>query len=574
MTYVGGSGTGWSCSAAANAGGTLVTCDFTGTINANGGTATLQITASLASPSNVANYAAVDPIGSTSPPVPTTCTAAGTPLGCAAPVFSPGPVTISGYGYEDLNQNNARDAGEIGRAFAGAGQYVKLTTRTGSVCNFPAIAVATIGASPSLGDYSFSNVAQGDYCLLLQTTNSLATNDPGYLSGFIGTENPTGVILFTVGGANLPPQNFGLFRGRRITGVVFADNGAGGGIANNGLKDGAEAGLAGISVILRQSTGAEVARAVSAGDGSFTLYQGQLSPGTADITPVLPNGYTATGGTPGTLASGEYIRPSVYYSAFGAPNHTGVSFGMVAANTLAPNGVRTAEPGGVVTHAHTYTAATGGQVTFTLANAASPASLTWSQVLYQDSNCNTVLEAGEPQVTAPVTVIAGQKICLIVKQYVPVGAGLNAQNAVTLSAAFSYTNAAPALGISALVATDLTTVSRAGDLTLGKLVSNVTQAIAAATSVPARPGDTLQYALTAANMGAQPLSTLVVSDVTPAFTNFVSAACPGVLPAGMTGCALTTQPAVAAKGAVQWTFTGSLGPGAQVIVTYNVKLDQ
>jgi uncharacterized repeat protein (TIGR01451 family) len=141
-------------------------------------------------------------------------------------------------------------------------------------------------------------------------------------------------------------------------------------------------------------------------------------------------------------------------------------------------------------------------------------------------------------------------------------------------AAWCTTNAAPALGISTLVATDLTTVSQAGDLELSKRVSNVTQAIAAATSVPARPGDTLQYALTATNTGTKPLSTLIVSDVTPVFTNFVSAACPGVLPAGMTGCALTAQPAVAAKGAVQWTFTGSLGPGAQVTVTYNVKLDQ
>jgi uncharacterized repeat protein (TIGR01451 family) len=75
MTYVSSSGTGWSCSPAANAGGTLVTCNFTGTINANNGTSVLQITAKPTTPSAVTNYAAVDPTGSTSPPVPTTCTA-------------------------------------------------------------------------------------------------------------------------------------------------------------------------------------------------------------------------------------------------------------------------------------------------------------------------------------------------------------------------------------------------------------------------------------------------------------------------------------------------------------------
>jgi uncharacterized repeat protein (TIGR01451 family) len=575
MTYVSNGGAGWSCSAAANAGGTLVTCDFTGTINANGGTAVLQITAQLTSESNVTNYAAVDPIGGTSPPVPTTCTAAGTPLGCAAPVVSRGPVTISGFAYEDSNHNNTRDAGEIGRSFStGQEHYVKLTTRTGNVCNFPAIAFATVAPSPSLGNFSFANVPPGDYCLLLQTSSSLATDDRGYPFGYIGTENPTGVIQFTVGGDNLP-QNFGLFRGTQVRGVVFADNGAGGGVANNGQRDGAEAGLAGITVILKLAGGAELDRTVSAADGSFTLHQVSQSNAPAVITTVLPSGYTATGGTPGTLFSGAYQRPDVTYLTQSAPrNDTGVSFGMVAPNTLASDGAQTAAPGSVAFYAHTYTAATGGQVTFTLANAASPASPTWSQVLYQDGNCNAALEATDPQVAAPITVAAGQKICLIVKQYVPAGAGLNAQNAITLSAAFSYTNASPALGISTVVATDLTTVSQIGDLKLNKLVSNVTQAIAAATSVSAKPGDILRYDLTAANTGTKPLSTLVVSDVTPAFTNFVSAACPGVLPAGMTGCALTTQPAVAAKGAVQWTFTGSLGPGAQVTVTYSVKLDQ
>jgi uncharacterized repeat protein (TIGR01451 family) len=218
--------------------------------------------------------------------------------------------------------------------------------------------------------------------------------------------------------------------------------------------------------------------------------------------------------------------------------------------------------------------ATDGQVTFTLANAASPASPAWSQVLYQDSNCSATLDAGEPQVTAAITAITGRKVCLIVKQFVPAGAGLGAQNAVTLSAAFSYTSAAPALGVSTLVATDVTTVGQAGDLALGKLVSNVTQALAAATTVSAKPGDTLQYTLTATNNGTKPLSTLLVSDSMSAFTGFVSAACPGVLPAGITGCAVTTQPAVGAQGALQWTFTGSLVPSAKVTVSYNVKLDQ
>ena len=262
------------------------------------------------------------------------------------------------------------------------------------------------------------------------------------------------------------------------------------------------------------------------------------------------------------------------YTAGSGFARTGINFGMVAPNTLAPNGAQTAQPGTVVFYAHTYIAGTGGQVTFSMANAASPASPAWTQVLYQDSNCSATLEASEPQVTAAITVTAGQTVCLIVKQFVPAGAGQGAQNSVTLSAAFSYTNAAPALAISTLSVTDITTVGQAGDLALSKLVSNVTQAIAAATSVNASPGDTLQYTLTATNNGTQALSTLFVNDSTPAFTGFVSTACPGALPTGITGCVVTTQPAVNAQGALKWTFTGSLASGAQIVVTYRVKVDQ
>jgi uncharacterized repeat protein (TIGR01451 family) len=94
----------------------------------------------------------------------------------------------------------------------------------------------------------------------------------------------------------------------------------------------------------------------------------------------------------------------------------------------------------------------------------------------------------------------------------------------------------------------------------------------AATAVSANPGDALQYTLTATNNGAQSLTTLVINDATPAFTTFVSAACPATLPAGITACSVSTEPAVGASGALQWTFTGSLAASGSLAVTYQVKI--
>ena len=570
MAYVSSSGTGWTCSTAANAGGTLVTCNFTGIIAASGGTSVLQITARPTSNITVTNYAAVDPAGGTTPPAPTTCTAANTPsAGCAAPVVSPVGMGFGGSVYRDANHNGNKDVSEAGIGGASA-LFVKLVPRTGGTCTGPATSAASVDLAT--GAYSFTNVQQGNYCLVANSNNTVSDITAAYPAGFIGTENPSGVIQFSIVGAPPSSQNFGLYNGSTLSGNVFADNGAGGGTANNGVKAGTEAGLAGLTVNAMQGA-TTVDSEPSASDGSFILWVPAATSGTVVITPVLPAGYTATGGSAGTTG-GSYTRPGVSYTASSGLARINISFGMVAPNTLSPNGAQTSQPGTVLFYAHTYKAGTGGQATFSMANAATPASPAWNQVLYQDSNCNAALEATEPQVTAALTVTAGQTICLIVKQFVPAGAGQGAQNIVTLSAAFTYINAAPALANSTLIATDITTVAQAGDLSLAKLVSNVTQAIPAATGVGANPGDTLQYTLTATNNGTQALSTLFVSDSTTTFTGFVSAGCSGPLPTGITACTVTVQPAVGAQGALKWTFTGSLASGAQLVVNYRVKVDQ
>ena len=64
---------------------------------------------------------------------------------------------------------------------------------------------------------------------------------------------------------------------------------------------------------------------------------------------------------------------------------------------------------------------------------------------------------------------------------------------------------------------------------------------------------------------------LVVTDATPAFTLYQSAAC-GALPANLTGCSVTTQPALNGTGSIVWTLTGSLQSGASGSVTYQVRV--
>ncbi len=478
--------------------------------------------------------------------------------------LTPPPQTISGTLYNDANHDNALDGTETGTGVSGL--YVKLASYAAGACQSPASATAAVSAAT--GAYSLAGVAAGSYCLVLDNNNTLTDIAAALPAGWIGTQNAGGVIQLNVIASGPPlPQNFGLYNGSKLSGTVFADNGAGGGTANNGAEDGSEAGIAGVSV---QATGAATTAELTSGSGLYTLWIPAGTAGTATVTPAAPAGYLATGGSAGT-SGGSYSRPGVSFVPAAGQAYTGVNFGLVPPNTLGPDGAQATQPGNTVFYAHAFVAGSGGQVTFSLAGSATPSAPAWTQVLYQDSNCNGALDSGEPQIGGSLTVSAGQKVCLIVKVLVPAGAAAGAQSSVSLSAAFLYTNASPAL-TATLAASDVTTVGAPGALSLAKLVSNLTQGGAAATAVSANPGDTLQYTLTATNNGAQSLATLVINDATPAFTTFVSAVCPATLPPGISACSVSTQPAVGAGGALQWTFTGSLAASGSLAVTYQVKI--
>jgi uncharacterized repeat protein (TIGR01451 family) len=481
------------------------------------------------------------------------------------PIFN----TIVGTVYNDANHNGGRDGTEAGPGVAGF--YVKVAPVSGSAC--ATTATQAIAVDPATGAYTIPNLAQGTYCVILDNNSTLTDVTPTLPSGWLGMESASGVVQVVVPfGSPVPqPQDFGVYNGSRLAGTVFADTGSGSGTPNNGTKDGSEAGIGGTTVTA-SAGGSAVATAVTAGDGTFTLWVPASATGTVTVTPTPLSGYLSTSGSAGTTG-GSYGRPSVTYTAAAGQLYTGVTFGMAPPNTFVPNGAQTAQAGTVVFYAHTFTAGSGGQVTFTVANTSSPANSAWSAVVYRDTNCSASLDSAEPPVTAAVTVTAGQQLCLVVKQFVPAGLSFGAQNTATVTASFTYTNASPALSAS-LTVTDVTTVGEPSALSLKKMVSNFTRSGAASTSVTASPGEVLQYTLTAQNNGGSALSTLVINDATPAFTTFVTAGCPGSLPTGLTACTVTTQPTAGTAGSLQWTFTGSLAAGAQVAVTYQVQLSQ
>jgi len=342
------------------------------------------------------------------------------------------------------------------------------------------------------------------------------------------------------------------------------DDGSGGGTANDGTKNGGEGGAGGVFVDLAASgcPGGVCDSTRTDGAGVFRLFVPAGASGAASVRETNLPSWVSTGGRAGTTG-GTYARATdvLVFTPAAGTLYSGVELGDVPANSFVASGAQNVGAGAAASYSHRFTAGTAGSVAFGSVQVATPAIPGWTIDLVRDLDCNGVIDAGEPVLTGPLAVTAGQTVCLVMRHASPAGAAAGANAQATLSASFTYTNASPALnGTVSLV--DLTTVlGGGGGLSLAKAVDLST----------ARPGDVLTYTVTYANLGSTPLSSIVIQDATPPYTVFVSGSC-GTLGAGLTGCAVTAQPGVGASGAVKWTLAGTLAPGASGTVTYQVRV--
>jgi uncharacterized repeat protein (TIGR01451 family) len=470
---------------------------------------------------------------------------------------------VNGSIYSDANHNAVLNAGEVGAPIPGL--FVKLAVLAGGVCQVPALAAAPVNAVT--GAYTLINLAAGSYCLTLTNSIALSNITPYLPPGWVGTEAASGVRQTSLGPGLLAAQNFGFYAGSQITVQVFNDNSSL--AANDGVQNSGEAGISNITVNATAS-GNNVASSITDGNGAAILWL-PAGTGFTVIAPAAPTGYAATGGSAGDTA-GTYARPAVSFTPVTGSSRTGVTFGLVPPNILETDGTQTLQPGTTYFYPHSFTAGSTGLLTFSVSSAASPPLAGWNEVLFLDTNCSGILSAATLPLSGPVNAVAGQKICVLVKEFVPAAAPMNAQNVIALSANFVYSgSSAPLPNLQKRL--DLTIVgAKGGQLQVLKQVRNVTLAMPFSTNNAAQPGHTLQYQVSLSNLGSAPLSNLVVDDSTPAYTTFVSAACPLTLPVGLTSCSVTVLPVVGGLGSIQWTFTGTLNPGSTASVSFTVTL--
>ena len=429
----------------------------------------------------------------------------------------------------------------------------------------PLFAISNTGNELDTG--TTQTVANGSVITIAET---FAVGSAANYTAALACTGTTGLVgnVLTVGAADTTivctqTNTFSGVGTSRITGSVFKDNGVGGGIANNGIQDGAEVGIAGVTITA--ATGATVlATAITDGAGNYTLVLPSGTTGAITVTETNLSSMLSTGGSAGT-SGGTYTRSTdvTAFTVVSGTSYSGLNFGDVPDNQFLTDGLQTALPGAIVFYPHTFVAGTTGAVAFSVSRLSMPAIAGWNELIYEDLNCNGAIDAGEPVVAASVAVVAGQSVCLLVKEFVPASAPFNAQNALTVTANFTSTFANPTGAVNfSYVRHDTTTTGQptAAGLTLVKSVNVAT----------ALPGANITYTIVYTNNSTGPLSNVVINDATPAYTTFFSANC-GVLPLNFTSCSIAA-PAVGSTGSILYTFVNTLAPTSSGSVTFTVTV--
>jgi uncharacterized repeat protein (TIGR01451 family) len=456
----------------------------------------------------------------------------------------------------DTNGNSIPDTGPLA---AGASYTVIVKAAlpagaTGGPFNATATATSTVVGALNAG----ANASMTDRLVAITTntvdlTNNAALGGPGVLGVGPGPEASPVVTNSTNPGTT-------------TTFTLYVNNTSGASVADtydllasSTTTFGSSNTLpAGWTAVFHLSNGADC----SAGNlGAVITNTGVVNGGTAKLVCAVisvPSGYAAG-------AQAVYFQSKSPSSGALDQIHDQVTVNTVHSVTLTPNGSNQIFPGGSVVYTHTL--ANNGNVsepiTFT-APITSDSQTGWSSVLYQDTNGNGVLDAADQAVSTSTTftLTPGQSVTMFVKVTAPSGAAIGAIDTTTPRAGYNSTFAT-AQDSTTVIAGQLRLVKEQSlDATCSGVPGTFTQGNITTGAVP---GACVIYRLTATNSGTANITSVVVSDATPAFTVYNNN------PAASTTVGTISAPANGTAGTISATV-GTLTPGQSAVIIFAVKI--
>jgi uncharacterized repeat protein (TIGR01451 family) len=407
-------------------------------------------------------------------------------------------VSVSGRVYGDANHNGILDGAEGSPNLAGI--YAKLFKSSDLTSMLSVTAVVQ-----SAGTYTFNLVPTNDTYTIILSSTSTTAYDPSFPNTQWVATSPANYTLLgvTVGSSNLANQNFGVFNGTRIDGIVLEDDGAATGAnANNGVQNAGETGITGQTIsICDHASCASIDTETTDALGAFSLFiPWTTNFATARVTQTsIPVNYSMVNYNPGNAAGSGVNLGSRYVTfTFTRGNDvTGLVYSDVPDNTFTPTPLaQTGSQTAQLYYAHTFTPGSGGTVSFA-SNLRSQA--TWTAlVYYQDTNCNGVYDGGDVPLPASLSMTAGTPVCILVKDTILSSAPTGTTDQIVTRATFTFTNSSGPV-VRTYDVTDTTTVQTPG---LGTSTKTWTDLSGGPGGSNVYPGDVLQYTITLINSSA------------------------------------------------------------------------
>lgn len=268
--------------------------------------------------------------------------------------------------------------------------------------------------------------------------------------------------------------------------------------------------------------------------------------------------------------------------------HDAVTVNTIRGLTLTPNQNGQIFPGGTVVYSHTLTnngnVLEGDGVASSVTLATADSAPGFSAVVYWDKNNDGVLDTADP-VLADLAALTGgsngastaaglapgESATLFVKVFAAGGAAIGAIDATTTTLSVSgVINGAAAPANATAVASSTVIAGQVGLIKLQALdaaCDGTPDAAYAPTNLTsgAVPGACVRYQITATNVGVIDVTSVVVSDATPANTTYT------VTSALASSVGTVSAPADGAAGTLQVTV-GTLAPGQSAVITFGVRI--
>ena len=359
---------------------------------------------------------------------------------------------------------------------------------------------------------------------------------------------------------------------RLLSGSLFLDNGINGGTPHDATVNGSEVGTQSAVLSILDGSGSLIANPTIAADGSWAYALDGTYSGSLTITASpLPGLITVSENSTGlpSLINSDPHDGSYTFTPDANSNYSGLDLGLVTAPTLTRDQEASVESGQVVALRHEYTAFTSGTVDFSYANPAMSPANSFGATLFRDADCDGTPESA---INGPITVSAGDRICLVSRVAANSGIGPGSSYTYDLIATTSLTGTTI---VSTSKNTDRIVASGgAGQLELSKTVRNVTQNTPEGASNGGAIGDILQYRIYLKNPSSSYATDVTIYDQTPAYTVLAGPiATPVALGADLT-CVVAqpTNNVAGYAGALRWNCTGTYPPGELDYVQFDVQI--